>query len=79
LALVFAGATFHAISLPGIFPASHSHPHLLGDGLTTYRYDSEGRIVSAKNQGGRLSFRGIPTPTKRAPKGSPFCLPAPAV
>jgi hypothetical protein len=48
-----AGATSHAISLPRISPASHGHPHLLGDGLTTYRYDSEGRMVSAKKQGGR--------------------------
>ena len=46
-ALVFAGATFHAISLSSIPPASHSHPHPLGDGLTTYRYDSEGRMESA--------------------------------
>ncbi|MBT9513455.1 MAG: hypothetical protein IV104_14045 [Acidovorax sp.] len=47
LALVFAGATSHAISIPSIPPVSHSHPHLLGDGLTTYRYDSEGRLESA--------------------------------
>ncbi|KRD13496.1 hypothetical protein ASE39_19100 [Acidovorax sp. Root267] len=48
-AFVFAGATSQAISLPSIPPASHSHnhPHLLGDGLTTYRYDSEGRLESA--------------------------------
>lgn len=75
LALVFAGATCHAISFPHISPAIHNDPHLLGDGLTTYHYDSEGRLESASNRRVRLkSFRGIPTPTKRAPKGSPVCL-----
>lgn len=54
LAFIFAGATSHAISFPHISPAIHNDPHLLGDGLTTYCYDSEGRIVSAKKQGGRL-------------------------
>ncbi len=53
LALIFAGATSHAISFPHISPAIHNDPHLLGDGLTTYRYESEGRMVSAKKQGGR--------------------------
>ncbi|MBV7541896.1 RHS repeat domain-containing protein [Acidovorax sp. sic0104] len=47
LALVFAGATSHAISLPSIPPASHNHPRLLGDGLVSYQYDSEGRMESA--------------------------------
>ena len=75
LALIFAGATCHAISFPHISPAIHNDPHLLGDGLTTYHYDSEGRLDSASNRRVRLkSFRGIPTPTKRAPKGSPVCL-----
>jgi len=48
LALVFAGTTSHAISLPSIPPASLNHPHLPGDGLTTYRYDSEALSTLAR-------------------------------
>ncbi len=47
LALVFAGATSHAISIPSVPSVSPNHPHLLGDGLTSYHYDSEGRLESA--------------------------------
>ena len=54
-ALVFAGATSHTINIPSIPPASHSHPHLLGDGLTSYRYDSEGRMESASTGQGEDS------------------------
>jgi hypothetical protein len=54
LALVFAGATSHATSVPSISPASHGHPRLLGDGLTSYRYDSEDCLKSPSNRRGQV-------------------------
>ena len=68
LALVFGVATSHAISLPRISPAIHNHPHLLGDGLTSYRYDSEDCLESTRNQ--RAQVEELPRHSNTNKKGS---------